>query len=162
MIRFLTASFLCLLLVACSPTWTDTSIDPLGEAIAAGNMNEVKRLAALAKDIDAQNIYGMTPLASAAVSGDTGLVQVILDAGASVHAKSKEPLALTDKEYLPLALAARVGYIEVVEQLLDSMSCDEASSFDIEESLRMASYFKDKEVAKKITQTINSWREQCD
>jgi ankyrin repeat protein len=141
---------------------SDTSIDPLGEAIAAGNIDEVKRLAALAKDIDDRNIYGMTPLANAVVSGDTELVQVILDAGANVHAKSKEPLALTDREYLPLALAARVGYIEVVEQLLDNMRCDETSSLDIEESLRKASYFKDKEIANKIAQAINSWREQCD
>ena len=60
----------------------------LYRAVRSGNIKEVKRLLKDGADPNVADNHGLSPLHQAAYWGETGIVEALLKAGASVHAEN--------------------------------------------------------------------------
>lgn len=86
---------------------------------AMHGMNElVKLLIAAGADPNVRNIYKQVPLHNAAWVGNTEVVRLLIAAGTNVNAQ--DSIGLTT----PLQYAARIGFIDVVKELLKSKELD--------------------------------------
>lgn len=104
-----------LLLAAVSILGLASGVDAaeIHDAVQAKNINVVRQLlAADSSLVSLADETGMTALHYAARSGETGLVQVLLDAGAIVDARDS-------REFTPIFWAAFFNHKEVVELLAD-------------------------------------------
>lgn len=89
---------------------------PLMFAAQAGNLELVQFFVAAGAGVNKSSTWDhMTPLMRACSSGHLPVALALLDAGSSVHAYS---MGSGQDGLTPLMLAARVGAIEIVEELL--------------------------------------------
>ena len=91
MINFLRT--LCIIFFAAvigSTAFADNHLPPLHQAVADGNIAEVKRLIDGGADINAKEEDGLTPLHIAAFAGQTKIALALIKVGADIHAKEKE------------------------------------------------------------------------
>jgi len=87
------------------------SDDSLIGAVKAGNLADVRKNIARGAKLDQQNFIGITPLSMAALTGQTEIAELLIDAGAEVNARSKDGGTA-------LHGAAFLGQFETVELLL--------------------------------------------
>src|SRR5262245_18464260 len=95
---------------------------PVADAARRGDVNAVRELLARGADVNAAQGDGMTALHWAAERGDGQMVDVLLKAGASVRATTR------NGAYTPLHLGARAGQATVVKALLEAGSDPEATT----------------------------------
>jgi len=86
----------------------------LHRAVYAGDARQVRSLLQAGARPEAANRYGMTPLALAAASGNTELLALLVESGASVNAADA---ALRDGQ-TTLMLAARTGRADAIDLLV--------------------------------------------
>ncbi|HWW88487.1 MAG TPA: ankyrin repeat domain-containing protein, partial [Vicinamibacterales bacterium] len=90
----------------------DDPTEPLFHAIAARDVNEVRRTLSTGADVNAANPEGVTPLMRAAMDGEADIVQTLLAAGGmNVNAQS-------ESGETALFHAALYGRSEVVKLLI--------------------------------------------
>ena len=87
------------------------SDDSLIGAVKAGNLADVRKNIARGAKLDQQNFIGITPLSMAALTGQTEIAELLIDAGAKVNARGKDGGTA-------LHGAAFLGQFETVELLL--------------------------------------------
>ncbi len=87
---------------------------PVADAAMRGSLTEVRALLADGADVNASQGDGMTALHWAADRGDVALGLLLIDAGASVEARTRIGA------YTPLHLASRAGEASLVVALLDA------------------------------------------
>ncbi|SVE46620.1 uncharacterized protein METZ01_LOCUS499474, partial [marine metagenome] len=87
------------------------SDDSLIGAVKAGNLADVRKNIARGAKLDQQNFIGITPLSMAALTGQTEIAELLIDAGAEVNARGKDGGTA-------LHGAAFLGQFETVELLL--------------------------------------------
>ena len=93
---------------------------PVADAAMRGDADEVRTLLQDGADVNAAQGDGMTALHWAAENGDSGLAEMLLQAGANVASVTR----LGD--YTPLHLASKAGGAEAVEALLSGGADPEA------------------------------------
>jgi serine/threonine-protein phosphatase 6 regulatory ankyrin repeat subunit B len=81
------------------------------DAAAEGNLEQVKNLFSMGASIDAKDQWENTPLMRACLYGHENVARFLLDNGANVNA--------TSGSWTSLILAARDGFTDVVELLID-------------------------------------------
>jgi ankyrin repeat protein len=93
-----------------------TEADPafrMIRAVRAGDMEELKSMLAKGYDVDLRNkLTGVTSLHMAATVNNVDMIEVLLEAGAEIDAKTKEGLT-------PLHLATGTNRVEAVKLLLE-------------------------------------------
>ena len=97
-----------------SPNQAREEKNPLFDAISKNNINEVKRLIEKKANINSLIDNKMTPLNLAALSGNLGIVKLLLRADANPN------LATHDNGYTPLHLVLKNGNLGVVKALLEA------------------------------------------
>ncbi len=80
--------------------------ESLHDAVASGDLAEVKRLINKGADVNAEDSMGLTPLHMAAGMGRKGAVELLISKGADVNAIMK-------KGNTALSLSARYGNSEI-------------------------------------------------
>ncbi len=71
------------------------------------------------KSLEAPNMWGITPLAGAAAEGELAMVELLLDNGAKINAKTKNPKDLIlEAGNTPLHFACLRGNLKVIELLI--------------------------------------------
>ena len=85
-----------------------------------------------AKDFNATNIRGYTPLHLAAAKGDSDVVQLLLENGAEVDAVA------TDSDCTSLHYAASLGHVELCELLVRYGADPDAQTIRLETPLHLA------------------------
>jgi ankyrin repeat protein len=95
---------------------------PVADAARRGDLIAVRALLAQGADVNAARADGMTALHWAADRADAGMVEVLLHAGASVRAITR------NGNYTALHLASRVGQATAVKALLEAGSDPEAQT----------------------------------
>ena len=95
---------------------------PLADAARRDDVSAVRALLQQGADVNAAQGDGMTALHWASERGNTEMVELLLHAGASVHAITRIG------GYTPLHLASRVGHAPVVGALLEAGSDSKAAT----------------------------------
>lgn len=116
----------------------------LTEAVSLGNTSLVIPLIRLGTNVTAQDVYGFIPLDWAVVEGDADIARELLQAGSDV----KTVQVLNDDT--SLHTAARNGYIEIVQILLESGADPNAVNRYQNTPLHEAAFFGQVEVARLL------------
>jgi ankyrin repeat protein len=96
----------------------------LRQAVAAGDVVTVTKLASSKAIVNSANADGVTPLMIASANGQTKIVKVLLKAGANVEAKTSV------QEVTALMFAALVGHLDVAQELVSGGANIKASDKD--------------------------------
>jgi uncharacterized protein len=113
----LRGSFFALLLVTGLLPATSVALEEvdgttaLHSAVYRGNQAEVEKLIASGADVNAENHFGATPIALAAVAADTQLIAALLRAGANANSPNQEGQTV-------LMTVARTGNVDAAKLLL--------------------------------------------
>jgi ankyrin repeat protein len=103
------AGALCLTLLLAAAVAPDS---PVADAAMRGDVDQVRALLRVGADVNAAQGDGMTALHWAAESGDVGLAQVLIYAGANLEAQTRLG------GFTPLLVASQTGTADVVRTLL--------------------------------------------
>lgn len=103
----------------------------LHKEVVNGNVNRVKEMLDQSTDVNTKDVYGHTPLMSAAWGGHISIVEALLEKGAEVNAKAKY-----NRTALMYAVAR--DHSTIVKILLDSGSNINAKDTEGNTALRIA------------------------
>jgi ankyrin repeat protein len=130
---------------------TDSLNNELFLAIRSNNLFKIRNLVKSGANVNAYSEDGITPLLYAIDMNNMDMVQLLLENDANPNIKSK-----TNKQDYPLLLATELGYLKIVELLLQyNVNVDNCNANGLT-ALHFASFFNDSLLIEKLVARSNA------
>ena len=122
---------------------------PLFKAARSGQVETVKLLLERGSDVNARDVEGLSALHAAVFSGSVETVKILIGNGSEIDAAS------SDSGMTPLLLAASIGYLPVVQELVNSGADFSIRDDEGDNALMTSTIFRHVDVACWLIQNVS-------